>query len=412
MLTVSFIGLGNRGSVYAKYFAQNEKVKIVAACDIIPANVQKFHDEYGVSTENMFYTEEEFFKEKRSDVLVVATIDRMHLPHAVKALELGYDLLLEKPVAPNLEDTETIIKTAEKYNRKVVICHNLRYTPFYQGIKKLVADGSIGEILSIEQAENVGYFHYLSSFVRGNWHKTAASSSIILQKCCHDLDIIYWLIGRECEKLTSFGGLRQYCEEGAPAVTAKRCVDCKATDCSLNAVNLYTKYPTMMTIPYDFDKSPENVKRFLSEEGNPYGACAYHFENDVCDRQTVNMLFKGGVTASLVMQGFAGTTTDRTTAVYGTNGVIEGKFNDGKICVHIFGQEPYEIDFNANIVDKGSHNGGDAKLVSDYVKYMLGEEKPLGVSFAIDSLYSHRLAFSAEASRLAGGQPIAVEKEI
>ncbi len=412
MLTVSFIGLGNRGSVYAQYFYKNQKVKMIAACDIIPARVQKFHDEYGVLEENMFYDENEFFKQKRSDVLVISTIDRMHLQHALKGLELGYDLLLEKPVAPNLKDTEEIIRTAERLGREVVICHNLRYTPFYQGIKKLVVDGVIGDVLSFEQAENVGYFHYLTSFVRGNWHKSAESSSIILQKCCHDLDIIYWIIGKECKKLSSFGGLRHYCEDGAPKGSAPMCVDCKVENCSLNAIDLYTKYPGMLNRPYGFDRSPENVKRYLSDDSHCYGKCAYHLDNDVCDRQTVSMRFEDGVTATLIMQGFAATTTDRTTAVYGSKGMIEGKFNEGKITVKIIGKEPYVIDFNENIVDKESHNGGDAKLVDDYIKYKLGEEKPLGVSLAIDSLYSHRLAFSAEESRLLGGKPVSVEKDI
>ncbi len=412
MLTVSFIGLGNRGSVYGQYFAKNENVKMVAACDVVPARVQKFHDEYGVATENTFYDEETFFKEKRSDVLVIATTDRMHLPHALKGLELGYDLLLEKPVAPDLEATEKIIRTAERYQRNVVICHNLRYTPFYQGIKKLVAEGTIGEVLSVEQAENVAYFHYLTSFVRGNWHNSEQSSSIILQKCCHDLDIIYWLVGKKCEKLSSFGGLRHYCKEDAPKGSTPLCIDCAVKNCSYNAVDLYTKYPGMLNLPYGFDDSAESVKKYLSDDSHCYGKCAHRIDNDVCDRQTVSMRFEGGVTATLTMQGFAATTTDRTTAVYGTKGVIEGKFNEGKITVRIFGKEPYVLDFNADIVDKASHNGGDAKLVEDYVKYKLGKEHPLGVSLAVDSLYSHRLAFGAEESRLMGGKPVLVEKRI
>ncbi len=410
MLTVSFIGVGNRGGVYAKNFAINPNVKIISACDINGKNLKPFVEEYGVDEKNVFTSEEEFFKEKRSNVLVIATMDQLHCAQAVKALSLGYDVLLEKPVAPTLEEFEEIVAAAEKYERSVVICHNLRHTPFYQGIKEVIVKGEIGEIVSVEQAENVSFIHYISSFVRGNWHRKEDTSSIILQKCCHDLDIINWLIGKKCEELTSFGGLYFYCQNGAPPVSAKRCADCKNTVCTYNGINLYTKYPEILSVPYGFDYSKENVERYIKQENVGYGACVFDYDNDVCDRQVVNMRFEGGVTANLLMQGFTAPVTDRVTAVYGTKGVIEGTFNSGKFTVSVFGKEPYEVDVNKVIVGKNSHNGGDAKLVRDYVEYMTGESKPLGISLIYDSLYSHKLAFTAEDSRLLGGAGLTVER--
>ena len=121
------------------------------------------------------------------------------------------------------------------------------------------------------------------------------------------------------------------------------------------------------------------------------------------------MRFSGGVTASLLMQGFAATITDRTTTVYGSKGCLTGKLNDGKIKVNLFGKQPYEVDYNAEIRDGASHNGGDAKLVSDYITFRLGQGRPMGISLAEDSHYSHKLAFSAEQSRLAGGKSLTVE---
>lgn len=410
MISVSFIGVGNRGSVYAKYFHINSKAKIVSACDIERGNLEIFTKEYGVENCNVFVDENEFFKQKRSDVLVIATLDKLHLRHAVKALQLGYDLLLEKPVAPNLEDTETIINTAKKYGRSVVICHNLRYTPFYQTFKTLINDGVIGDIVSVEQAENVSFWHFLTSFVRGNWCREEETSPIILQKCCHDLDIINWLVGKKCEKLSSFGGLRFYCEESAPDYSVKRCVDCDKTDCTYNAVNIYTRWPKALSVPKDFDKSKENVKAFLSDEKVRYGNCAFHGVNDVCDRQVVNMRFEGGVTASLLMHGFCADKTDRNTYVFGTKGCLEGNLESGKITVTVYGKEPCVVDVNAQITDKESHSGGDSKLVYDYVEYMNGAERPLGISLIEDSLYSHKLAFKAEESRLLGGKDISVER--
>ena len=409
MLTVSFIGLGNRGGIYGKYFFTDGRARIVSACDKCKENVNRFHLEFGVDKTELFYDEETFFEKKRSDVLVIATPDREHYRHAKTALRLGYDLLMEKPVAPTAEETADIIDTAKKLGRNVVVCHNLRYTPFYQGIKRIVEDGLLGEVLSVEQSENVSYFHYLTSFVRGNWRKEDLSSAIILQKCCHDLDIIYWLIDKKCEKIASFGGLHFYCEDSAPKGSAHYCVDCDLKNCPYNAVDIYTKYHEMMNVPYGFDYSDENIKRYLSERSHHYGDCVFHSDNDVCDRQIVGMRFSGGVTASLLMQGFAATITDRTTSVYGSKGYLTGKLNDGKIKVNLFGKQPCEIDYNAEIRDGASHNGGDAKLVSDYITFRLGQGRPMGISLAEDSHYSHKLAFAAEQSRLAGGKSLTVE---
>lgn len=407
MFTVSFIGIGNRGGVYAKYFAKRDDVKIVAGCDICEPNVMMLNELYGVDKANLFTSEDEFFKEKRSDVLVISTLDGLHREQAVRAMALGYDVLLEKPIAPNLEDTQAIAAAAHKYGRDVVICHNLRYTPFYQRIKTMLVDGVIGDLMQIEQAENVAYHHFMLSFARGKWRKEAETSPIILQKCCHDLDIINWFVGEKCTSLTSFGSLDYYTKEHRPSYATDKCVDCPKTECAYNALVHHTKYPGSLCVPFGFDTSPENIKRYLSDDDNPYGKCIFNGDNDVCDRQVVNMVFANGVSANLLMHGFAAPRTDRTTRVYGSKGVIEGWLHEGKIRVTVFGQEPYDIDVNAEIIDE-SHLGGDAKLVYDYVDYKNGKERPLGLSYVDDSVYSHKLAFAAEESRVMGGKTLEV----
>lgn len=408
MFTVSFIGIGNRGGIYAKYFARNKDVKIVAGCDISGQVVKQLSDLYGVAPENLFTDEEKFFEKKRSDVLVIATLDGLHVRQAVKAMEVGYDILLEKPIAPDLEGTMKIAETAKRLNRTAVICHNLRYAPFYQKIKLLVNDGEIGEIVNIEQSENVAYFHIVSSFVRGKWRRTDETSPIILQKCCHDLDLIYWLIGRKCSGLSSYGSLRFYTEQNPDAYSVRRCVNCDRKDCAYNAVELYGKYPGMMSVPYGFDTSKENIVRYLSDESCHYGSCVFHSDNDVCDRQIVNMRFDGGASANLVMQGFAATTTDRITKIYGSRGAVYGNFNSGIVTLEKFGEKPQSFNVNLDVEDV-SHNGGDAKLVRDYVDFMNGKGRALGISKIQDSVYSHLLAFKAEESRLGGGKIVKVD---
>lgn len=400
MKTIAIIGLGNRGGVYAKHLCKNPKVKIVSVCDILSESLQQAHELYGVKTENLFIDEAEFFKEKRADVLIISTLDELHYRQTIKALSLGYDVLLEKPVSPEYEHCRKIAEYANQVGRKVIVCHNLRYTPFYQRLKKLVVAGEIGEVVSMEQAENVGFSHYTGSFVRGNWHRQADTSPIILQKCCHDLDIIYWILGKKCEKLSSSGSLAYYNIENAPKGSVERCVDCKI-DCPYNAYQFYLKYPGSMWVPYGFDKSPENIFRYCSEKDNDYGKCVFRMDNDVCDRQTVNMQFEDGTTASLFMHGFANG-THRITRVYGTKGVVYGCLEDGVWTLETYDGKKCEYDVRKEIKDGASHSGGDAKLVEDVVDYLVDGTPVLGLSLIEDSIYSHKLAFAAEQSRLSG----------
>lgn len=406
MFTVSFIGLGNRGSIYAKYFAQSSDVSIASGCDISQAAVYALHERYGVPENCLFTDEEEFFSKKRSDVLVISTLDNLHRRQAVQALSLGYDVLLEKPIAPTAEDVQAIADAAEQYGGQVVICHNLRYTPFYQKMKTLIQNGAIGDVLSVEQSENVSYHHYMLSFVRGNWRKEEETSSIILQKCCHDLDIMYWLIGKKCTALSSFGSLRFYTRENAPPYATEKCADCPKKDCAYNAVEFFK---TWSKLPNGAEKTNENVATYLENDPLPRGNCVFHSDNDVCDRQTVNMTFEGGVTANLLMHGFCAPRTDRITKIYGTKGCLIGNLDSGKMTLSVFGEEDLLLDVNEEITDKTSHLGGDCKLVADYIDYKNGKAKPLGISLLSDSVYSHKLAFAAERSRKANGKKVEVE---
>lgn len=398
MLTFSIIGLGNRGSVYADGLKTQKNVKIVSVCDTSPESLLKAKEVYGVEDKNLFSSDEEFFKEKRADVLIIATLDGLHKEQAVKGMSLGYDILLEKPMAPTPEECDEIKAASEKYKRDVVICHNLRYTPFYQKIKTIIADGEIGRVLSVEQSENVAYHHYMCSFIRGKWHRSEETSSIVLQKCCHDLDIITWFIGDVNETLQSLGDLRYYTKSRAPKDAADLCVNCKIKNCPLNAYDFYVKAHESMCVPYGFDYSDENIKKYLSDENNPYGKCAFKSDNDVCDRQTVNIRYDNGVTANLLLHGFAND-TDRITCVFGTEGRVYGRFNEGVVHVERFDGKRYDFDVNKE-VSADAHNGGDVKLVRDYVTYKLTGDRPLGISRISDSVKSHKLAFEAETVRV------------
>lgn len=229
-VTVAIAGLGARGlETYAKATRLfSEDVQIVAVADPISERVQAAATEYHVPPEYCFESAEKMLEHDRlADVLFICTQDRQHAGHAIPALKKGYHLLLEKPISPFLEDCRAIAQTAREYGRQVVVCHVLRYTPFYQKIKEIIQSGKIGEVIAIQATENVAYWHQAHSFVRGNWRNSDISSPMILQKSCHDMDILLWLAGKSCEKVSSFGSLTHFLKKTrlkVPPSVARRTV--------------------------------------------------------------------------------------------------------------------------------------------------------------------------------------------
>ena len=243
-IKVAIAGLGNRGrDNYGKIgMLYPDKMEIVAAADIDPKKVALAAEEFRLPKEACFSSAEEMLvEEKLADVMVIATQDRQHVGHAIAALEKGYHLLLEKPVSPKVRECQRLAEAAKRCGRKVVVCHVLRYTPIYQKVKELLEEGVIGDVVSIMASENVGWYHQAHSFVRGNWSNSKETSPMILQKCCHDMDLYLWLAGKTCESVTSYGDTYLFKKEQAPAGCTKRCLDgCKVKEaCPFDAEKIY-----------------------------------------------------------------------------------------------------------------------------------------------------------------------------
>ena len=298
-VTVAVVGLGGRGSVYAECEAlYSDEMEIVAIADIIPEKVEKWAKKYHIPKERCFSSAEELLKEDRlADVMFICTQDRQHVGHAIPALEKGYHLLLEKPISPDPAECKRLAEIANQYNRHVVVCHVLRYTPFYQKIKEIIDSGVIGDIVSIQAIENVAYWHQAHSFVRGNWRNSDTTSPMILQKCCHDMDIFVWLSGKNCKRVSSFGSLTLFREDRAPEGSTLRCVDgCKVKDsCPFDAEKIYVTNEKTGILhensgwPCDIlalEPSEETVREALKT--GPYGRCVYHCDNNVVDHQAVS----------------------------------------------------------------------------------------------------------------------------
>lgn len=417
-ITIAIVGLGSRGlDTYAACLERYpDKAKIVAVADVKPERVQLAAQRYHIPAERCFDSSMALLNADRlADAMVLATPDACHYQEAMAALSKGYHLLLEKPVARTAKECADIARLAEVKGLQVAVCHVLRYTVFYQQLKALVDSGRIGDVVSIQAIERVGYWHQAHSFVRGNWHNKAKSTPMILQKCCHDLDILLWLAGKRCERVSSFGSLTHFRPENKPEGAPLRCVDgCPVADkCLYNAERFYLEQLRKHGDSWPVNvlcSQPTEEKVRAALRNTDYGLCVYQCDNDVVDHQVVNMLLEGGVTAQLTMCAFTSSVA-RSIRLMGTLGEVEGDMERNMIRVRPFGGEAEEIDVRSLTDDFSGHGGGDVRLVKDFLDLLTGEGQ--GMLTAIDrSVESHYAALAAEESRLENGRSIALEEII
>ncbi len=398
-VTAVVLGAGSRGSVYAGYAIEHpDELKIVAIAEPRRDRLDRLADELEVPQTHRYERWQELLAQPRmADCAFVCTLDDDHTAPAIKAMELGYHLLLEKPMSNSEEECRAIAETARRTERTLAVCHVLRYTPFYTTIKALIDAGEIGEVAAINQIENVGYWHQAHSFVRGNWRSTEETSPMILQKSCHDMDIIIWLMGQNCRKVQSFGSLRHFRRENAPEGAPERCLwDCPYADsCPYYAPKLYmdmsrTGWP-IDVITTDF--SLEGRRKAL-EEG-PYGRCVYHCDNDVVDRQIVNLEFENGAVATFTMIGLSADFS-RQIKIFGTKGQIEADMGKKRIVLRRFGEDEKLVPLDMDGKSSG-HGGGDEGIMRDFIRVLReGGESRTGADV---SLQSHLVCFAAEKSR-------------
>ena len=394
-ITAVVLGAGSRGFTYAGYAkAHPDELQIAAVAE--PRADRRTMLAQELNIPNCYESWQELLAQPRmADCAFVCTMDDDHIGPAIRAMELGYHVLLEKPMSNNEAQCRQIVDAANRTGRTLAVCHVLRYTPFYMTLKNLIDQGRIGEVTTINQIENVGYWHQAHSFVRGNWRNTAETSPMILQKSCHDMDIILWLMDKTCKRVQSFGSLRHFTPENAPEGAPERCLDgCPHGDtCPYYAPRLYmdmnrTGWPVDV-ITTDLS---EAGRRKALEEG-PYGRCVYHCDNDVVDRQVVNLEFEGGAVATFTMTAFSADFS-RQLKIFGTAGQITADMGTGEIVLHRFGEEKKTIPVDAA---HSGHGGGDHGIMHDFLQILRhGGESRTGAGI---SLQSHLICFAAEKSR-------------
>lgn len=442
------IGAGQRGlDAYGPYALQHpNQIQFVAVAEPDPERRERFSVQHNIPKQYQFESWEPLLAlPNLGQAALVCTQDQQHTAPTLAALQAGYDVLLEKPMATTLEECQQLVRTAEEIGRQLHICHVLRYTSHFAKLREVIRSGVLGQIVNVHHRENVGWWHMVHSFVRGNWRNQTESSPMILAKCCHDLDILIWMLDDRCRTLSSVGSLLHYRPENAPDGAPKRCLDgCPAAEsCPYYAPFIYVDHiPLWRNVSASAKglegwatrmqlRSPQFIQvlskaipalRKLSDyrgwpssvlvnvpttenvmaalKNGPYGRCVYYCDNDVVDHQVVNMQFESGTSVTLTMHGHSHE-EGRSTLIEGSRGRLYAEFKLGGSWIDV---EEHQSDRHTHYdtyqsVESG-HGGGDFRLMAAFVKALQAQSESAGLTTARTSLESHLMAFAAEEARL------------
>ncbi|MCJ0741881.1 Gfo/Idh/MocA family protein [Pedobacter montanisoli] len=404
-VTAITIGAGNRGMVYGNYAAKfKEQIKIVGVAEPNTFRNDRYAKLHNIEDKNRFNTWEEVFKRpKFADAIIISTPDNLHYAPCMKALAMGYDILLEKPIAPTEKECRDILALAKKNKCIVAVCHVLRYAPYFVKMKELIAKGAVGEVVSVQHLEPIDHTHMAHSYVRGNWHNSKETTPIILAKSCHDLDIIKWVLNKPSKKISAMGDLKWFKKQNAPEGSTARCTDgCKIErECPYSAIKEYVDLNKRTSV-FDVPPGAKDRKAFIGEKlkTTNYGRCVYRMENDQPDHYITNIQFADSVTASFSMEAFT-SYGGRRTRVMGAMGDLVGDMTE---LVHTDFRTMKQTKFLPQAEDveeyKGSgHGGGDWLLVRDFVQAVAQKNPGLLTSTIDESIESHVMGFMAEESR-------------
>lgn len=394
------IGAGNRTNKYLEYAVRNpERLKLVGIVEPVEIRRKLVAEKFGVPAEACFSSFDDFFaNHMEADAVLIGTPEDKHYEPCMRAIEAGYHVLLEKPIAQTKQECLDILEASKRKGVIVGVCHVLRFHPYFMKIKELVESGELGEIISINHYAEINIDRMTHSYVRGLWSKASKTNPMLIAKCCHDVDFLLWIGGSKCKKVSSFGSLRWFCEKNAPEGSAARCINCQVeTTCPYSAVHLYKERKEWIR---NFDvPEGKTIDNVIDEElqNGKFGRCVYHCDNDVTDHQVVNMELENETTISFVVNAF--TMDDlRATHIKMTHGEIDG--NEKTLRVRKFrGNEETVYDFS-DLCSQPFHAGADLNIVEEFVNSITRSSEGILSSTIESSIESHVVCYEAETSRL------------
>lgn len=390
------VGAGNRARKYLKYAEENPgKIQVVGVVDPNPVRREKIASRFGIPSRNVVSGLEEarqIFSD--ADAALITTPEHLHHKGAMMAIGEGCHVLIEKPVAITVGEAEEIMEAARKNNVVAGVCHVLRYHPYFEKIKGIIASGELGKVVSVSHRVKVGIDRACHTFVRGIWGESSSTSPLVISKCCHDIDLMHWFVGKPVVRVSSFGSCGWFGAVNAPEGSAKRCIDCSIEKrCAYSAVDLYRRRGEW-TANFDVPEGStleEEVERELKD--GRFGRCVYHCDNDVADRQVVALEFEDGTVGVISLDLFT-KEDNRETRICLTGGEIYGDEKSIEIIPLKGKRRRYEFDDNMPF-----HSGADIAIMEDFVTAICDRSHKMRAPIEC-AVESQRVCCDAEHSRL------------
>ncbi|MBR6633846.1 MAG: Gfo/Idh/MocA family oxidoreductase [Clostridia bacterium] len=341
-MNIGIIGLGARSVAYTKnlqtYFKEH---KIISVCDIDEERLTNYVEFFFKDEKPDVYTDyKELLKDTRLDAVIITTPDYAHREIVLDAMDRDVHIILEKPIEASAERALDIYRRAKGYKKNIMLGFVLRYTPIVERLKAMIDSGEVGEIVSISASENLAPSHS-SSYMR-RWHRyNRYSGGMMNTKCCHDIDVIRFLVGSDVKKVSAIGRLGIYTHRDG---VAEHCCDCPEKDTCLYSFN-YAGY--------------KSKTRFDCMED----ICVYNSEKDVIDSESMLVEFENGVNLAYELS-MASAEETRKGTINCTKATIEYHVTNRTIKIIPRGDgEPIYITLPEAV---SGHGGGDLGLLKRF----------------------------------------------
>lgn len=401
-LKIAAIGLGNRTCKYLLYVKEHQDVvKLVAVVEPDKARREAVREMFGLPQSCCFSSYDGFTQSAiETDACIIGTPDNLHYPQVLDAMSRGWHVLLEKPMAQTAEQCREVAEVSTEKNLLVSVCYVLRYQPYFIKFRELVQRSEMGRILSVSHVEKIGNDRTAHTYVRGPWNVSEMDTTVLLSKCCHDVDFVLWLIGNDVKAVLSEGDYNTFTKVNMPVGATERCIDCPLEkECRYSAVDVYLRRRDWIKgfLPEPGETMDDAIMRVLKE--SRYGRCVYDCPtNDVIDRQVVTLEMSSGIKAEIIMEcptedDCRTTTVDCENAViYGDERFITVEFKDGRK------KEVYDFSWTKGM---DLHANADLRIVEDFVDAVLNGREDVRTA-ATQAVVSHVVCFMAQSSRLSG----------
>ena len=381
---IGFIGTGGRSVRYAEHYVGRDDVEIVALADPNPHNRVAFRQIAGVPHQAQEFDDWQVMYAVRDDLdaVVICSPNHVHAEQAVPFLERGLPIVLEKPIAITQHDCERILAAERLNGGRAVVGFVLRSTPFYATIHRLLAEGRVGHPFAFQADELIGWG--VSSIINRNEYKRhrATYGSLILSKCCHDLDILNWMTGSRPVAVCSLGRRNVFHPNPALPETCD--------ECPLAATCRYYKEPPMAA---EENAGDAVTYRFMRDNNR----CIYNIDKDVLDTQTLSIEYENGAIATFtVVLNCAGPRAGRNFQAIGTKGRVWGELAAAE--VHLYDNTTGQVTAYACHGDGSGHGGGDRSLALELVTMLVDpDHRPM---HSLQAGYESAIAcFAADISR-------------